>query len=66
MLQTVTTGCEIDANLQLKVSNNQTVLRSIKIKEKALKSRCFKAFRVAGAEGLEPSARSFGATVEKK
>ena len=29
-------------------------------KAKALKPRCFKAFGVAGAEGLEPSARGFG------
>ena len=66
MLQTVTTGCEIDAHLQLKISNNQTARLEIKNKEKALKPRCFKAFRMAGAEGLEPSARGFGAAVEKK
>ena len=64
MLQTVTTGCEIDAHLRLKISNNQTVCRAKKYTEKALKPRCFKAFCMAGAEGLEPSARGFGADVE--
>ncbi|MCH5301186.1 MAG: hypothetical protein J1E56_07700, partial [Ruminococcus sp.] len=38
--------------------------RAKKYTEKALKPRCFKAFSVAGAEGLEPSARGFGADVE--
>ena len=33
--------------------------------QKALKRRSFKAFFVAGAEGLEPSARGFGAKTEK-
>ena len=32
-------------------------------REKALKPRSFKAFGVAGAEGLEPSARGFGVNV---
>ncbi len=34
-------------------------------KEKALKPRSFKAFVLAGAEGLEPSARGFGEKTEK-
>ena len=38
----------------------QTVRRPRKGKEKALKPSGFKAFPVAGAEGLEPSARGFG------
>ena len=44
----------------------QTVYRSQKSEEKALKPSGFKAFPVAGAEGLEPSARGFGAAVGKR
>ena len=40
---------------------NQTACRDRKDSKKALKPHSFKAFRVAGAEGLEPSARGFGA-----
>lgn len=38
-----------------------TLCRPCNDKAKALKPRCFKAFGVAGAEGIEPSARGFGA-----
>ena len=44
----------------------QTVRRPQKSEEKALKPSGFKAFSVAGAEGLEPSARGFGVAVEKR
>ena len=33
--------------------------------QKALKPRSFKAFHMAGAEGLEPSARGFGVDVDR-
>ena len=53
-------GWEIDPLFAPSNAAKQTVYRSQKSEEKALKPSGFKAFSVAGAEGLEPSARGFG------
>ena len=53
-------GCEIRPVFAHQNAAKQTVRRPQKSKEKALKPSGFKAFPVAGAEGLEPSARGFG------
>ena len=58
-------GWEISPIFAHQNAVKQTVRRPQKGKEKALKPSGFKAFPVAGAEGLEPSARGFGAAVEK-
>ena len=60
MLGKLSNRCEIDAQIEHKNAVKQTECRMFLDREKALKPRCFKAFRVAGAEGLEPSARGFG------
>ena len=56
-------GWEISPIFAHQNAAKQTVRRSRKRKEKAPKPSGFKAFSVAGAEGLEPSARGFGAAV---
>ena len=53
-------GWEIDASFEHQFAAKQTVRCPQKRKEKALKPSDFKAFPMAGAEGLEPSARGFG------
>ena len=62
-LSTDGTGWEISPIFAHQNAAKQTVRRSRKRKEKALKPSGFKAFPMAGAEGLEPSARGFGAAV---
>ena len=59
-LSTDAAGWEIDPVFAPSNGAKQTVRRPQKGKEKALKPSGFKAFPVAGAEGLEPSARGFG------
>ena len=53
-------GWEISPSIEHQNAAKQTVRRSRKRKEKALKPSGFKASPMAGAEGLEPSARGFG------
>ena len=65
-LSTDAAGWEIDPVFAPSNGAKQTVRRPQKGKEKALKPSGFKAFPVAGAEGLEPSARGFGAAVRKR
>ena len=57
------TGWKIRTRFAHQNAAKQTVRRSRKRKGKALRPSGFKAFPVAGAEGLEPSARGFGAAV---
>ena len=64
-LSTDGTGWEISPIFAHRNAAKQTVRRPRKRKEKALKPSGFKAFPMAGAEGLEPSARGFGVAVEK-
>ena len=66
---TVVTGCRRMRNSPRFCASKcgkTDVRRPRKRKEKALKPSGFKAFPVAGAEGLEPSARGFGAAVGKR
>ena len=63
-LSTDGTGWEISPIFAHRNAAKQTVRRPRKRKEKALKPSGFKAFSVAGAEGLEPSARGFGVDVD--
>ena len=65
-LSTDAAGWEISPIFAHQNAAKQTVRRPRKSKEKALKPSGFKAFPVAGAEGLEPSARGFGAAVGKR
>ena len=53
-------GWEISPIFEHQNAAKQTVRRPRKRKEKALKPSGVKAFPMAGAEGLEPSARGFG------
>ena len=59
-LSTDGTGWEISPIIEHQNAAKQTVRRPQKSEEKAPKPSGFKAFPVAGAEGLEPSARGFG------
>jgi hypothetical protein len=59
-LQTVGSRCEIDARFERQNAVKQTVRRTKKIQEKRLKPAWLSRFSLAGAEGLEPSARGFG------
>ena len=59
-LQTVGSRCEIDARFEHQNAAKQTERRAGKIQEKRLKPAWLSRFSLAGAEGLEPSARGFG------
>ena len=57
--------CEINAQIEHQNAGKHTNVPAGKIQEKRLKPAWLSRFSLAGAEGLEPSARGFGVDVGK-